>query len=144
MPHPENQARIAAQANGLLGAGLGQGQRLFAKDMLAGGDGSLDLRAMQRMRRGQHDGFDVGIGQRIRVVGRQRDALFGAKRAHRLEVRLDGAHHADVRRRRAEHVEHFLAPPAHADEGDSDGPAHVRSSSRLMNEGIERSRRSAD
>ena len=81
VPHPENEARVAAEANGLLGAGLGQSQRLFAEDMLAGGDGGLDLRAVQRMRRRQHDGFDRGVGQRIRVVGRQRDALFGAKRA---------------------------------------------------------------
>ena len=118
-------------------------QRLFAKDMLAGRDGSLDLRAMQRMRRGEHDGFHLGVGQRIRVVGRQGDALFGAERARRVEVRLDGAHHADVRRRRAEHVEHFLAPPAHADEGDSDRPAHMRLSSRLMKGGIGRRRSEA-
>ena len=99
MPHPENEPRVATQANGLFGAGLGQGQRLLAKHVLSGRDRSLDLFAMQRMRRRQNDGFDLRIGQRIRVVGRQRDALLGTKRARRLEVRLDGANHADVRRR---------------------------------------------
>ena len=99
MPHPKNQARVTTQANGLFGAGLGQGQRLFAKDMLSGRDRSLDLGAMQRMRRRQHDGFNVRVGQRIRVIGRQRDPLLSAKGARRLEVRLDRAHNADVRRR---------------------------------------------
>jgi hypothetical protein len=96
MPHPENQARFTTKANGLLGVALFQGQRLFAKDMLAGRDSSLNLRAVQCMRRGQHDGFYVGIGQRILVVGRQSNTLFGANRARCLEIRLNGAHYTDV------------------------------------------------
>ena len=143
VPHPENEARVATKPDGLLGAGLRQGQRLFAKHMLAGCDRGLDLLAMQRMRRGEHDGLHRGIGERIRVVRRQCDALFGANRARRLEVGLDGAHDADVRRRRAEHVQHLLAPPAHADERNSYGLAHSGSSSRLMREGGERVRRKA-
>ena len=94
--------------------------------MLACRDGRFDLFAMQRVRRGEHDGLHRRIGQRIGVVRRQRHPLFGAKLAHRLAVRLDGAHDADIRRRRAKHVEHFLAPPAHTDERDSDRLAHER------------------
>src|SRR6202020_163132 len=102
-----------------------------------------DLFAMQYMRRRQNDSFDLRIGERICVVGCQGDALLVTKRARCLEIRLDGATHADVRRRPSKHIEHFLAPPAHADEGDSDRPAHIQLSSRLLNEAIERSRPSA-
>ena len=137
VPHPENEARVTTEANGLLGAGLVQGQRFFAKDVLSCRDGSLDLCAMQRMRRSQHDRFHRGVRQRIRVIGRQLYAFVGAKRPHRFEVRFDGAHHADVLRRRSEHVEHFLAPPAHANEGNSYGAAHIRLSSRLLKGRIE-------
>ena len=52
--------------------------------------------------------------------------LLSAKGARGLEVRLDRAHNPDVRRRRRKHVEHFLAPPAHADERDSDGLTHFQ------------------
>ncbi len=84
--HPENEPRVATQANGLFGAGLVQGQRLLAKHVLPRPDCGLDLFAMQRVRRRQNDGFDLGIGERIRVIGRQGDALLVAERARRLEL----------------------------------------------------------
>src|SRR6516162_7340287 len=43
VPHPEDQARITAEADGLLGASPAQGQRLFAEDMLSSRDRSFDL-----------------------------------------------------------------------------------------------------
>ena len=123
--HAEHQPRVAAQSDGLLGAGLGHRQRLLAKDMLAGGDGGFDLRAVKGMRRRQHDGFHRGIVERVGIVGRKRDALLRAGRSHAFDVRLDGAHDPDVRRRRLQHSEDLAAPPTHSDERDSDGLSHV-------------------
>ena len=131
VPHPENEPGVATQANGLFGAGLVQGQRLLAKHVLPSPDCRLDLFAMQRVRRRQNDGFDLGIGERIRIVRRQGDALLVTERARRLEIWLHGANHVDVGGRSAQNAEHFLAPPAHADESDSDRPAHSGVFSRL-------------
>ena len=129
VPHPENEPGVATQANRLFGAGLIQGQRLLAKHVLPSLDRRLDLFAMQRVRRRQNDGFDLRIGERIRIVRRQGDALLVTQRPRRVEIGLDGANHADIGGRSAQNAEHFLAPPAHADESDSDRPAHIGVSS---------------
>ena len=94
--HAENQARVPAPVDGLLGPGLGQGKRLFAEDMLSGSHRRLDLRLVQSVRRCQHDRLDRRIVQRVGVVSGQRNSLFGAKRPHRLEIGLDRMHHLDV------------------------------------------------
>src|ERR1700677_1532753 len=133
--HSENQPGVAAQANRLFGARLVQGQRLLAEHVLSSPDCSLDLFAVQRVRRRQNDGFDLRIAKRVPVVGRQGDALLVTERARRLKVRLDVANHADVSRCSAQNAEHFLAPPAHADESYSDRPTHSGLISRLRRKG---------
>ena len=40
-----------------------QGERLFHKDVLAGGGGAFDLRPVLAVRRREHDRVDFGIGE---------------------------------------------------------------------------------
>src|SRR5271155_5894753 len=62
------------------GAPAIQGERLFHKDMLAGGGGALDLTAMLAVRRRVIDRVDRRVGEdRVEAVVK-RDALFGAER----------------------------------------------------------------
>ena len=67
MPDAERDTRAAARRNRGLSIGLGQREWFFAKHVLAGGSRGLDLRAMARVRRRQHDGADRLVGEHILV-----------------------------------------------------------------------------
>jgi hypothetical protein len=85
----------AATAGVQHGAGIDgvERQRLLAEHRLAGGGRGLDLRAMQRMRRGQHHGLDGWIGQHLRLRRKPQPVLRGEIRGRR-HVRLHGAREA--------------------------------------------------
>ncbi len=63
-----------------LGARHVEGERLFHEDVLAGGGGALDLRAVLAVRRRKHDRVDRRIGQYPIEIGAIGDAVLGAKR----------------------------------------------------------------
>ena len=61
----ENDTVLAAEFDGLFGFGRREGQRLFAKDVLAGFRGLRDLARMAPDGRGDVNGFDLRIGQQL-------------------------------------------------------------------------------
>ena len=125
MSHSQHQACAVTEGDGLFRSRLGQRQRLLAEHMLSRSHRRLDLGAVQRMRRREHHRFDGRIVERVAVVGRQRHALRRADRPHRLEVWLNRADDANIRRSCLKNVEYLLAPPTHPDESNTDGPFHI-------------------
>ena len=106
--------------------GRGQGQRLFAEDVLAGGGGGDDLAAMKGVRRREHDRVDIRVGERLIVVRAQHHPL-GRRIVLDLRRRArDGAGEPDRIGPLAERVDERLAPAAEADDGRADhGQASV-------------------
>src|SRR4029079_8021758 len=77
------------------------------------------------MRCCQDDSLDRRIVEGIGVVGGQRDMLFCTELPNHIEIGLDGAQDLNLPRHRFENAQHLLAPPAHADECNTDRPGGV-------------------
>ncbi len=126
MTHAEHELAFGAGVDGGFGSFPGQGQRLFAEDVLPGGDGALDLLGVERMRRGQDDGLHPGMPEGRLDAGMVREAIGGGELLPG-RIGLGGADDLDILLRLLQHGGHLLAPPAEADHRDFDGVglAHV-------------------
>ena len=116
----ERDAGLAHGGNGVFGLALGQRERLFAIDVLAGGGRGHHLRRMHGVRRRQHHGVDARMMQHAVVLGGEVQALL-------LGERLDlGRDRARRCRREADHVavlrrlDQRLAPPPQSDDARFD------------------------
>ena len=113
----EGHPRLVDGADGGVCVRGGEGQRLFAEDVLARLGRRHDLGAVNRMRRRQHDGVDGGIGQHRIVIGSQRQPL---GRGVILDLRWrarDGTRKPDGVGPFAERIDQRLAPATEADNG---------------------------
>lgn len=89
MPRTSPAARHSA-----FGLVLGQGQRLFAKDVLAGSDGRFDLRSVQGMGGRKDNRLNRLIAQRICIVCRQCDILVCTQAANSIDIGPKRQHRA--------------------------------------------------
>ncbi len=75
VPDAEHDPGTVARGENALGARGGQGQRLFAEDLLAGGNGREDLLLVLAVRGGDHDRVHIPVREHL-VQGRvQREAM---------------------------------------------------------------------
>jgi hypothetical protein len=116
MAHAENEAGITAQADGALGPGARERQRLFAEDMLAGAHDSRDLLLVQRMRRDEQHGIDCRICKDVAQALAHRNVMRGSEACGRGGVDLDGTSDLDGTIA-VESDGDLLPPPTQADEG---------------------------
>ena len=80
---PQDDARSCRRGDSLFRAANIERERLFHKDVLAGGCGALDLFAMLTVRRRKNDRVDCGIGQKPVEIVAIGDVVLGAERRRR-------------------------------------------------------------
>ena len=116
--------------------GLGQGQRLFAKDMLARCGGGENLATVQRMRCRQHDRVNARVRQRRRKIVSDGEPVL----RHEIEMRSRSANDSPGKPQPAARALNSLdqgpAPAAETDDGRVDhrpagwAPALIRCEAR--------------
>ena len=94
----ERDARLLGRRHRRRRVGRRQRERLFTEDVFPRRRGRHDLRAMQRMRRGQHHRLDRRVGQQRGVIGREPQLLRRRKRLHLRGDRPRRARHEVERR----------------------------------------------
>jgi hypothetical protein len=92
----EDDTGAAARFDHRYGVDRVERKRLLAKHLFAGACGSFDHRPVQRMRRRQHHGPDLRIGERFREVADERQLVARCKIDKLLGSCVDAAHEADA------------------------------------------------
>jgi hypothetical protein len=100
-----------------LGFRAGERQRLLAPDRLAGSRHHAHLLDMQRMRRGEHDGLHLRVGDGVLEVGGQPEAMFRRQFAREFGFLGHAVHDAQAAAFALNGIENGLAPTAQADHG---------------------------
>src|SRR5689334_23988198 len=128
MADRDGDAGARAGVEHRLRVGPRQRERLFAVDMLAGRGRRLDVRAMARVRRRQHDRLDRRIGQHLLIRRPDRKPVVRGELARQLRFERDAAHEPDLAGV-LYRIDEPLAPPAEANdrciEHDEATPAHT-------------------
>ena len=95
-------------------------ERLFHQDVLAGGCGLLDLRAVLTMRRRKDDRIDRRVGKDLVETLLQRDPVFAAKRLGRSAGAVIAGGKTDRAALSLDGIDEGSAPAADAHNGRAD------------------------
>ncbi len=96
LPLPSGTPAASHRGDRALGFRAGERQRLLAPDRLAGRRHHAHLLDMQRMRRGQHDGLHLRVGDGVLEVGGQPEAMLGGQFAREFGLLGHAVHDAQA------------------------------------------------
>ena len=92
----QRHVRGLAGVDGGLRVFLGQCERFFAENMLAGFGGGDDFLGVLRMRRRQHDAVDILVGENVVITRGQSEAVFFGEVPFARRVARDRGGEADL------------------------------------------------
>src|SRR4249919_636809 len=98
------------------GIGLGERERLFAVQMLAGGRDGFYLRAMLGVGCRKQHGLNRYVGQHLVERCSKRNLMLDREIANRIGLERDAAHEAQRRAEVARCLDQRLAPPTEAND----------------------------
>ena len=113
----EHDTRFLDRRDRAPGLGKSQCKRLFAPHMFSRRRDRRDLVDVQRVRRGQHDGFHPRVGERVVELGRERESVGRRKVADLLGLLAHPADEAQALALALHRRNDALAPASKADNG---------------------------